>query len=114
MAQAMTTAAPPRTVRVAIYCRKSVTEGLDQEFSSLDAQRQAAEAYIESQAGAYDDIVELINDHTGVKIELTAAESSKVAALESSIAQFQSILGPDLSQQPTAQAVANAYATLKL
>jgi len=60
----------------------------------------------------YDDIVEMINDHTGVKIKLTAAESRKVAALESSIAQFQSILGPDLSQQPTAQAVANAYTAL--
>lgn len=67
-----------------------------------------------AESKTYDDIVELINDHTGVKIELTAAESRKVAALESSIAQFQSILGPDLSQQPTAQAVANAYATLKL
>ncbi len=47
----MTTASPPRTVRVAIYCRKSVTEGLDQEFNSLDAQRQAAEAYVKSQEG---------------------------------------------------------------
>lgn len=46
----MTTATPPRTVRVAIYCRKSVTEGLDQEFNSLDAQRNAAEKYVESQA----------------------------------------------------------------
>jgi hypothetical protein len=62
----------------------------------------------------YDDIVELINNHLDVKVELTAAETAKVAALESSIAQFQSILGPDLSQQPTAQAVANAYVSLKL
>jgi len=60
----------------------------------------------------YDDIVELINDHAGIKIELTAAESRKVAALESSIATFQSILGPDISQQPTPQAVANAYVAL--
>ena len=28
-------------VRVAIYTRKSVSEGLDQEFNSLDAQRSA-------------------------------------------------------------------------
>ncbi len=37
------------TVRCAIYCRKSVEKGLDMEFNSLDAQREAAEAYIASQ-----------------------------------------------------------------
>ncbi len=42
----------PKTIRCAIYTRKSVAEGLDQEFNSLDAQRQAGEAYITSQAGA--------------------------------------------------------------
>src|SRR4051794_27394601 len=36
-------------VRCAIYTRKSVTEGLDQEFNSLDAQRESAEAYVRSQ-----------------------------------------------------------------
>ncbi len=39
---------PPR-VRCAIYTRKSTDEGLDSEFNSLDAQREAAEAYIASQ-----------------------------------------------------------------
>ncbi|NOZ77574.1 MAG: recombinase family protein [Acidobacteria bacterium] len=38
-----------RIVRCAIYTRKSHEEGLDQEFNSLDAQRQSAESYIESQ-----------------------------------------------------------------
>lgn len=38
-----------RTVRCAVYTRKSHEEGLDQEFNSLDAQRQSAEAYVESQ-----------------------------------------------------------------
>lgn len=38
-------------IRCAIYTRKSVTEGLEQEFNSLDAQREAAEAYIRSQTG---------------------------------------------------------------
>lgn len=33
----------------AIYTRKSTTEGLDQDFSSLDNQREAAENYIKSQ-----------------------------------------------------------------
>ncbi len=36
-------------VRCAIYTRKSTEEGLDQEFNTLDAQREAAEAYIQSQ-----------------------------------------------------------------
>jgi site-specific DNA recombinase len=39
-----------KPVRCAIYTRKSTEEGLDQEFSSLDAQREAALAYIKSQA----------------------------------------------------------------
>jgi len=50
-------------VRCAIYTRKSTEEGLDQDFNSLHAQREAAEAYIKSQkhlgmaqlAGHYDD-----------------------------------------------------------
>ena len=37
------------TVRCAIYTRKSTEEGLSQEFNSLDAQRDCAEAYILSQ-----------------------------------------------------------------
>jgi len=36
-------------IRCAIYTRESTEEGLDQEFNSLDAQREAAEAYIASQ-----------------------------------------------------------------
>jgi site-specific DNA recombinase len=35
----------------AVYTRKSSDEGLDQEFNSLDAQREACEAYIASQVG---------------------------------------------------------------
>src|SRR5579862_3909398 len=36
-------------VRCAIYTRKSTDEGLMQDFNSLDAQRESAEAYILSQ-----------------------------------------------------------------
>jgi len=39
-------------MRCAIYTRKSTEEGLDQEFNSLDAQRESAEAYILSQREA--------------------------------------------------------------
>jgi DNA invertase Pin-like site-specific DNA recombinase len=50
-------------LRCAIYTRKSSEEGLEQDFNSLQAQREACEAYITSQAGegwtaiktAYDD-----------------------------------------------------------
>ncbi len=37
-------------VRCAIYTRKSTEEGLEQEFNSLDAQRESAEAFIRSQS----------------------------------------------------------------
>lgn len=51
------------TLRCAVYTRKSHEDGLEQEFNSLDAQRDACEAFIRSQAargwelapGRYDD-----------------------------------------------------------
>lgn len=53
----------PKTIRCAVYTRKSSEEGLEQEYNSLHAQRDACEAYIRSQIGegwtclktAYDD-----------------------------------------------------------
>ena len=43
--------APPaaRKLRCAVYTRKSSEEGLEQAFNSLDAQREACEAYVASQ-----------------------------------------------------------------
>ncbi len=38
-----------KNIRCAVYTRKSTEEGLEQDFNSLDAQREAAEAYITSQ-----------------------------------------------------------------
>jgi site-specific DNA recombinase len=54
---------PIRKLRCAVYTRKSTEEGLQQEFNSLHAQREACEAYIASQRSegwalirdAYDD-----------------------------------------------------------
>jgi len=40
---------PKKRIYCAIYTRKSTSEGLDQDFTSLDAQREAAENYINSQ-----------------------------------------------------------------
>ena len=36
-------------IRCAIYTRKSTEEGLEQEFNSLDAQREAGESFVASQ-----------------------------------------------------------------
>jgi len=38
-----------RQLNCAIYTRKSTEEGLEQEFNTLDAQRESAECYIKSQ-----------------------------------------------------------------
>lgn len=38
-----------KPIYCAIYTRKSTSEGLDQEFTTLDAQRESAESYIKSQ-----------------------------------------------------------------
>jgi len=40
-----------KTIRCAIYTRKSTEEGLEKDFNSLDAQREAGEAYVSSQIG---------------------------------------------------------------
>jgi DNA invertase Pin-like site-specific DNA recombinase len=45
----MSRAAAKPKVRCAIYCRKSSEEGLEQSFNSLDAQREACAAYVDSQ-----------------------------------------------------------------
>ena len=64
-------------MRCAIYTRKSTEEGLEQEFNSLDAQRESAEAYILSQREAgwivlperYDD-----GGYTGANVERPALQ----------------------------------------
>jgi DNA invertase Pin-like site-specific DNA recombinase len=45
-----TMASEPKLLRCAIYTRKSTEHGLELEFNSLDAQRDACEAYIKSQS----------------------------------------------------------------
>src|SRR5258708_20328468 len=41
----------PQTLRRGIYTRKSSEEGLEQDFNSLHAQREACESFIRSQQG---------------------------------------------------------------
>ena len=61
--EAMTAAS--KAVRCAIYTRVSTDSGLDQEFNSLDAQYDAASAYIRSQAHAHWTLVRTRYDDGG-------------------------------------------------
>ena len=99
-----------KTRRCAIYTRKSSDEGLEQEFNSLDAQREACEAYIVSQrhagwsalADMYDDgglsggsmerpaLKRLLEDIRGCKIQIIVVY--KVDRLTRSLADFAKIV----------------------
>jgi site-specific DNA recombinase len=98
------------TIRCAIYTRKSSDEGLEQEFNSLDAQREACEAYIVSQrhagwvalADMYDDgglsggtmerpaLKRLLEDITASKAQIVVVY--KVDRLTRSLADFAKIV----------------------
>ncbi len=56
----------PRKRHCAIYARKSSEEGLEQDFNSLDAQREACEAYIRSQKHEGWVAIETLYDDGGV------------------------------------------------
>lgn len=56
----------PAKLRCAVYTRKSSEEGLDQEFNSLDAQREAGAAYIASQAGLGWKLIPSLYDDGGI------------------------------------------------
>ena len=96
--------------RCAIYTRKSSEEGLEQSFNSLDAQREACEAYIASQRHegwralptAYDDggisggtmdrpaLLQLLRDIRARKVDLVVVY--KVDRLTRSLADFAKIV----------------------
>lgn len=65
-----------------------------------------------AEARSYDDLVALVNERAGAKVELTVKEATKVAALQRSISELQAVLPPDSSGQPTAADVSRAYARL--
>src|ERR1700716_2864622 len=99
-----------RALRCAVYTRKSSEEGLEQEFNSLHAQREACEAYIKSQrhegwtclAQHYDDgglsgatmdrpaLRQLLADIQAGKID--AVVTYKVDRLTRSLADFAKIV----------------------
>ncbi|MCB9617763.1 MAG: recombinase family protein [Sandaracinus sp.] len=100
----------PQRRRCATYTRKSSEEGLEQDFNSLDAQREACEAYIKSQVGegwkpvrtAYDDggysggnlnrpgLQRLLVDIDAGKIDIVVVY--KVDRLTRSLADFAKIV----------------------
>lgn len=55
-----------KTIRCAIYTRKSSDEGLEQAFNSLDAQREACAAYILSQASEGWSAIPVVYDDGGL------------------------------------------------
>src|SRR4029077_11068342 len=97
-------------VRCAIYTRVSTDQGLDQDFNSLDAQYDAASAYIKSQAHAgwalirsrYDDggysggstdrpnLQQLLEDVRSRKIDVVVVY--KVDRLTRSLADFAKLV----------------------
>jgi len=98
------------TVRCAIYTRKSSEEGLEQEFNSLQAQREACEAFIDSQRhegwvglrAAYDDggfsgatmdrpaLQQLLADVTAGRVDTVVVY--KIDRLTRSLADFAKIV----------------------
>src|SRR5882762_9034720 len=94
-------AASVKPVRCAIYTRVSTEHGLDQEFNSLDAQYEAASAYIKSQAryddGGYSggstdrpDLQKLLDDIRARKIDVIVVY--KVDRLTRSLADFAKLV----------------------
>jgi site-specific DNA recombinase len=76
---------PPTPTRCAIYTRKSTEEGLSQDFNSLDAQRESAEFYIQSQGwdclpDRYDDggFTGANTDRPGLKKLMADIEAGRV------------------------------------
>jgi site-specific DNA recombinase len=102
--------AKPNPLRCAIYTRKSSDEGLEQDFNSLDAQREACVAYIASQKhegwielpARYDDggfsggsmarpgLLQLLDDITSRKVDVIVVY--KVDRLTRSLADFAKIV----------------------
>src|ERR1700761_4392809 len=99
-----------KPVRCAVYTRVSTEHGLDQDFNSLDAQHDAASAYIKSQAHAgwtqvkarYDDggysggstdrpdLLRLLNDVRARKVDVIVVY--KVDRLTRSLADFAKLV----------------------
>jgi site-specific DNA recombinase len=117
------------SIRCAIYTRKSSEEGLEQSFNSLEAQREACEAYIASQrhenwrclANQYDDggysggsmerpaLRQLLDDIDAAKIDTVVVY--KVDRLTRSLADFAKIIERFDASQVTFVSVTQQFNT---
>ena len=69
-----------RNLRCAIYTRKSSEHGLEQDFNSLHAQRESAEAYIKSQAHEGTEAVNKFSEMSDQSVGDTAALAELIEA----------------------------------
>ena len=117
------------TVRCAVYTRKSTEEGLEQAFNSLDAQREACEAFIVSQRhegwalvpDAYDDggfsggnlqrpgLQRLLDDVRSGKVDVIVVY--KIDRLTRSLADFSRIVDVLDAQKASFVSVTQAFNT---
>jgi site-specific DNA recombinase len=130
MAELRQNSTPARAkVCCAVYTRKSSEEGLEQEFNSLDAQREACEAYITSQkhegwtalAALYDDgaysggtmnrpaLQRLLDDIRAGKVDVVVVY--KVDRLTRSLADFAKIIEVFDAQRVSFVSVTQAFNT---
>jgi site-specific DNA recombinase len=130
MVELRQTGSPARAkVRCAVYTRKSSEEGLEQAFNSLDAQREACEAYITSQkhegwavlATLYDDgaysggtmdrpaLQRLLGDIRVGKVDVVVVY--KVDRLTRSLADFAKIIEVFDAQRVSFVSVTQAFNT---
>lgn len=118
-----------KIVRCAIYTRKSTSDGLEKDFTSLDAQRESAESYIKSQKNLgwsivsdyYDDggftganterpaLQKLLEDIQGKKIDCVVVY--KVDRLSRSLLDFVKLLKFFEEQQITFVSVTQHFDT---
>src|ERR1700691_82687 len=76
-----------RSLRGAIYTRVSTEQGLEQDFNSLDAQREACQAYIKSQA------------HEGWKLLSTHYDDGGISGATLERPAFQTLLADVMARK---------------
>ncbi len=86
-------------------------QNIQRQISNIDVPRTVTELTV-AEKQDYDELVEEANNHAGAKLLLNARESARVQALEETIGQMSSLLPADPAGQPTAAAVARAYARI--
>lgn len=84
-------------------------QNINRQIDAIDVPRKITELSV-TEKNEYDDLVEEANTHAGAKLLLNSREATRVQHLEETIQQMTSQLPPDPASQPTAAAVARAYA----